>query len=279
MRWKIRVAVGLAFLAIASPSVGGEQKPPPGWQFEVMPYLWIPGTFGTLEVKERTASIDVSVGDILDLLFDGNAFAIGSYFGARYGRYGAFVDAFGGFLDMPAQLSIPTRAGTLQVSGTTKVRPMILDVAISYQLAEWSLPERKRPLSLEMFLGTRYTYLGTELEVSAAFASSSGAVELQGNGRSVSKGLNLVAPMGGVHSEVPLFDGLSFNFRGDVGGSTALTWELLGELRYFLPWEPGDAQTWLDAGYRAVALKQDIGSASSVDLVFRGPVLGLGFAF
>jgi hypothetical protein len=278
MRWKIRVATGLAFLAIASLSFADDRKPA-GWQFEIMPYAWIPGTAGTLEVKEETASIDVTVGDILDLLGDGNAFAIGSYFGARYDRYSAFVDAFGGFIDMPGDLSIPTSSGTQQVSGTVKVRPVILDVAIGYQLGEWSLPERKRPLSLEMFLGARYTYLGTELEVPTGLVGSGGVIEVQDSGGSVSKGLNLVAPMGGVRSEVPLLDALTFNFRGDVGGSTALTWELVGELRYWLPWEPGVAKTWLDAGYRAVSLKQDFGDGNSVDLQFRGPILGLGFAF
>jgi hypothetical protein len=39
-------------------------------------------------------------------------------------------------------------------------------------------------------------------------------------------------------------------------GRWALTWELIGALRYWLPWKPGDAETWLDAGYRVISLKQ-----------------------
>ena len=279
MQWQIRVvAMGLALLAIASPGLADDQKSP-GWQFDVMPYFWIPGTAGTIQVKERTANIDETVGDVLSLLGHGNAFAFGSYFGARYDRYSAFVDAFGGFLNIPGEQAIPTRNGTVHVSGTAKVRPVILDVGIGYQVGEWSLPERKRPLSLEAFVGSRYVYLGTELEASASFSGPNGMVDINGAGGSVSKGFNLVAPLGGVRSEVPLLDSLSFNFRGDVGGSTSLTWELIGELRYWLPWEPGIAQTYLDAGYRAVSLKQDFGAGNDVQLQFRGPILGLGFAF
>jgi hypothetical protein len=272
------VGIGLALLAIASPGLADDQKPP-GWQFEVMPYAWLPGTAGTVQVKERTANTDLTVSDLLSLVGHGDAFAFGTYFGARYGRYSAFVDPFGGFLDIPGNQTISTRLGRLQSSGTAKLRPVILDVAIGYELGHWSLPHRKRPLSLEAFLGARYTYLGAELEASAAFAGAGGVVELQGAGRSVSNDFNIAAPIVGVRSEVPLLGPLCFNFRGDVGGTTTLTWELIGELRYWLPWEPGVAQTYLDAGYRAVFVKQDFSGGNSVDLMFRGPILGLGFAF
>src|SRR5262245_21652473 len=40
------------------------------WSFDAALYLWIPGTFGTVEAKGRTANIGLSVGGLIDLLFD-----------------------------------------------------------------------------------------------------------------------------------------------------------------------------------------------------------------
>jgi hypothetical protein len=212
MRWMIRVvAIGLALLAIASLGLADDQQPP-RWQFEFMPYAWIPGTFGTIQVKGRTASVDADIGDVLTLFGHGDAFALGGYFAARYDRWSAFVDAWGGFANVPVSETIPIRLGTLQVSATARLRPVIADFVVGYQLGEWSLPDRKRPISLGAYLGTRYTYLGTELD-------ASGSVDrIQGAGRSVSEGFETFVPLIGVRLELPLLDALSFDFRGDVGG-------------------------------------------------------------
>src|SRR5262249_17777138 len=83
------VALGLTLLASTSPSLAAEeQTPEPAthWHFDVMPYAWIPGTFGSVEVKGRTATIDTTIGDVLTLLWHGDAFTIGGYFAARYDR-------------------------------------------------------------------------------------------------------------------------------------------------------------------------------------------------
>lgn len=276
MRWTIRVAaIGLALLAIASPGLADDQQPP-GWQFEFMPYGWIPGTFGTIQVKGRTASVDADIGDVLTLLVHGDAFALGGYFAARYDRWSAFADAWGGFVNINVSETIPTRFSTLHVAATARLRPVIADFAVGYQLGEWSLPDRKRPVSLGGYLGNRYTYLGTELD-------ASGAVQgLQGAGRSVSENFDTLVPLIGVRSEVPLLDTLSLDVRGDVGGlpaSSRLTWQLVGDLRYWLTWAPFGAQTWLEAGYRVVAFDQGFGGGNDVNLQLRGPLLAMGFVF
>ena len=66
-------------------------------------------------------------------------------------------------------MSIPTRACTLHVGGTADLKPVLLDVAVGYQLGEWSLSERHRPITLGVYLGTRYTYVGTTLNVEGGF--------------------------------------------------------------------------------------------------------------
>ena len=237
-----------------------------------------PGTFGSIQVKGRTADIDATLYDVLNLLFSGDAFTFGGYFAARYDRWNAFVDAYGGFENLGVKERIPTRhcTCTLQVAATADIRPVILDVAVGYQLGEWSLPERQRPISLGVYVGTRYTYIGTTLNVSG------GPLNGTGRARQVSSSLNAANPLIGVRWEVPVLDQLSLDFRGDIGGlpaSSRLIWGLVGDVRYWLSWEPFGSQTWLEAGYRVVAVEQDFGGGNAYDLQLRGPLVALGFTF
>src|SRR5262245_42669305 len=96
MTWPIAVALALLLQA----PVAAEE--PPRWQFEVEPYLWLFGTFGTYEVLGRSASVDNTIGDTLTLLFDGDAFAGGGYFSVSHDRWSFFVDAFGGYAEESA---------------------------------------------------------------------------------------------------------------------------------------------------------------------------------
>ena len=274
------VALGLTLLASTSPSLAAEeQTPEPAtrWQFDAMPYAWIPGTFGSVEVKGRTATIDATIGDVLTLLWHGDAFTIGGYFAARYDRWSAFVDAYGGFLNVGSSLRIPARGcGCLQVGATADLRPVILDVALGYQLGEWSLPERRQPISLGVYLGTRYVYLGTTLN------AEGGLLNGTQRARQVAASLNVAQPLIGVRWAVPLLDSLSLDFRGDLGGipgNSQLTWGLVGDVRYGLGWAPFGSQTWLAAGYKVLAFQRDFGGGKAVDLQMRGPLLALGFTF
>src|SRR4029077_13875616 len=91
LRRAARVAALL--LMLAARSVAAEEASP-AWQFEVMPYAWIPGTFGSIKVKGRTAAVDTTMGDVLTLLWHGDAFTAGGYFAARYDRWSGFLDAY-----------------------------------------------------------------------------------------------------------------------------------------------------------------------------------------
>jgi hypothetical protein len=259
-----------------SQSLAADEEPP-GWQFEFMPYAWAPGAFGSVRVKGRTADIDVTISDLLTVLWHGDAFAVGGYFAARYERWSAFVDAFGGFENVGSTVHIPTRAcGCLQVGATADLRPVILDVALGYQLGEWSLPERRQPISLGVYLGTRYVYLGTTLNVEGGLLNGTQRA------RQVAASLNVAQPLIGVRWAVPLLDSLSLDFRSDLGGipgNSQLTWGLVSDVRYGLGWAPFGSQTWLAAGYKVIAFQRDFGGGKAVDLQLRGPLLALGFTF
>src|SRR5262245_11717499 len=180
-------------LCVAQSEAVAEEEPV-GWQFELMPYAWLPGTFGTVEIKGRTATVDTTVGDVLTLLWHGDAFTLGGYFGARYDHWNFFADAYGGFLNEDVLEQIPTRFHrTLQVGAELKLGPMIADIAAGYQLAEWRIPEWRRPISVGIYLGTRIVHLGTELDTQVGVVGG-----IQGKGRSFSHNTTTASPMIGL---------------------------------------------------------------------------------
>src|SRR4029450_13373882 len=125
---------------------------------------------------------------------------------------------------------------------------MIAAIAAGYRLAAWRVPEWRRPLSLDMYLGTRIVHLGTELETAGGVVGG-----IQGGGRSVSTSHTTASPMIGLQWEIPVDDHVSFDFRGDLGGLPSgdrLNWGFLGDVRYWLDWSPWGPHPWLEAGYR-----------------------------
>jgi len=267
---------GLALLVSASMGFAAEEEPAPGWQFDIMPYAWLPGTHGTVSVRGRTAVVDVTLGDGLTLLWHGDAFTAGGYFAARYDRWSFFADAYGGFENVSASETIPTKFCTLHAAATLRLKPAFADFAFGYELGRWSLPERQRPISLGVYLGTRYTHLGQELETSIAVV----------NGRSASPSassvINGADPIIGVRWEVPVLDSVSLDFRGDIGGlptGSKFTWGIVADARYWLGWQPFGARTWLEIGYRIVAYERDFGGGNDLNLQLRGPLLAVGFQF
>ena len=267
----------LALVVAATTTFAADEEPAPGWQFDFMPYVWIPGAFGTVQINGRTAHVHTTLGDVFTLLWHGDAWTFGGYFAARYGRWSFFTDAYGGFLDQSVDETLPTRFPRVQVhvAATLKLNPVFTDFAFGYELARWAMPERQRPISLGVYLGTRYLHLGQELDAS---------VNINRLGRSAStfKVINTADPIMGIRWEVPVLDYLSLDFRGDIGGRPAnskFTWNIIGDVRYWPVWEPFGARTWLEVGYRVLAYERDFGGGTDLNLQMRGPLVGFGFGF
>src|ERR1044072_6926957 len=85
----VLVGGGITARGAAEESPGAEPTPSP-WELEVLPYAWVPGTYGSLEVAGHRVDIDVTPNDVLNLLFDGNAFAASGYFSLTYDRFSVF---------------------------------------------------------------------------------------------------------------------------------------------------------------------------------------------
>jgi hypothetical protein len=271
-------AVGLGLLLWAGTAAVAAEEPSK-WAFEVLSYAWIPGNFGTLNVKGRTADVDVSVRDALEIATSGDAFFAAGYFSAAYDRWSAFVDSFGGFVEESTVEKIPTKFCTLCIAAKAELRPVFVDFALGYRVGQWSLAGRERPITLGVYAGTRFMHFGTKL------SGSAGAVGGVVRSADVSESFNWADPLIGARWEIPLIDRLTFDFRGDVGGfgvSSELIWGFVGSFRYWLPWKLTllpSTDIWLGAGYRLVSFDRDFGAGDSLDLTFRGPYGGLGLAF
>jgi hypothetical protein len=273
MSWRAST-LGVALILLTAGAVAAEE--PSKWEFEFAPYVWVPGTFGTVNVKGRTAIVDTTVKDSLDLATGGNAFVAAGYFSASYDRWSAFFDAFGGYLEESAVEKVPTRFCTLCIAGKADLRPVFVDFAVGYRVGQWSLAGRRRPVTLGVYAGTRYMHFGAHLSASA------GVVGAATRSAEVSTAFNWADPMIGLRWEVPLLDRLSLDFRSDIGGfgaSSKLIWGVVGGVRYWVPWTPSSVQPWLGAGYRVVTFDRDFGAEGNLDLQFRGPMGGVGFVF
>ena len=267
--------LGAGIAAADEPTGADGATPKSPWELDVLPYAWVPGNYGTLKVGGNAVHIDVTPGDLLNLLFDGNAFAASGYVSLAYGRFSVFADTIGGYAEVHVNEQIPTQLCTLSVRARDEMKFVIGDVGFGYRLGEWTLPHRERPFTLGVYAGARYMWFFNDLN------ATRGVVGGAQKSADVSESIAWADPLIGIRWSLPLLDWASFDFRGDVGGfgaSSDLAWGLSGMLRLWLPWEPFSTKPYLAAGYRVVAFDRS-NTAESLDLQLRGPTLGLGFTY
>ena len=272
----IVLAVLLTGVAGAAEPLPAGDATPSKWQFEVEPYGWIPGNFGTVTVKGHEAQIAANLYDVLKLLEAGNALAGAGYFSVSYDRFSLFADSFGGFAEESVSERIPTQFCTISVRARDKLTYVINDFALGFRLAQWSLPARRQPLTLGVYAGTRWMYFGNQLNASGGVVHGR-----QGGGTDVFESFSWADPLIGIRWSVPVLDSVSVGFRGDIGGfgaSSKLIWGLVGDVRYWLSWSPWSTHPYLAVGYRAIDFDRS-SSAGSINLQMRGPISGMGFVF
>ena len=83
-----------AWLCIAAilPAARAAESAGEGWQFSVIPFLWMPGLEGKIGMRGVTAAVDASFIDILDTVKDADSFiGLLGGFEARHGPWGGFV--------------------------------------------------------------------------------------------------------------------------------------------------------------------------------------------
>jgi hypothetical protein len=272
------LAVVLA-LGLASPACASEESPPREprrWEFEFSPYLWLTGNYGSVSIDGRTAQIKVSPIDMYHLLEDGNAFGGMGYLSFRYDRWSVFSDSVGGYAEEGVTEHIPTQLCSISVSATQKIKFVMADFALGYEIGRWALPKRQRPFTLGVYAGARYDWFKVRLRTSVGVA---GGVQRAG---AVDDSFSWADPLIGIRWSMPILDSVSLDFRGDIGGfgaSSKLAWGLVGGVRYWLPWHPWNLQPYGGLGYRIVAFERDFGQGNDIELSFRGPTSAVGFVF
>lgn len=288
---RLGVVVATILIAAARAGAAGEASagtaPERRWEFEIQTPVWIPGNYGTLTSRGRTADIDVSPGDVIDLLTSGNAFAGEGYFEFRYDRFFTYADALGGYVEEEVSATVPTdrfpRLSGLDIDAKLKLKQVLADFGVGYRLGQWTLPNRRRPVTLGVYAGARYYWFETRLRAAASIRARfpRRTIEIQ-RAVDVTQTFDWADPLIGLRWEVPVLDRVSLDFRGDIGGFGAgsdLAWNLIGGFRYWVPLRPFSTQPTLGAGYRALAFDRSVGSSGELDLQFRGPYVSVGVVF
>ena len=268
--------LAVAVLACAVGAACAAEEPPSPWRFEIEPYGWVSGTYGTIDVDQYVARLDVTPGNLLTAVFDGNALAAAGYFAVAYERWSVFADVYGGGAKVNVDEDIPTPYCTLTVDAKDTMRFVLADFAVGYRLGQWSLPERRLPLELGVYAGARYVHFANHLRGGVAVV---GGQRYSGDADEAN---DWADPIIGVRWSVPVLDSVSLTFRGDIGGfgaSSDLDWGLVSDVRYWSTWRPWSAQPYVAAGYRVVGIDRSPSNGVEANLQLRGPLAGMGFVF
>jgi len=250
------VTAGMTSAPVRADTAGGEQ-----WQFEVTPYLFAAAMKGTVGAKGVTTDIDLSFGDILDVLDFGAA----GLFEARKGRWTFALDASYSKLSIGGNRSFQGPLGfSNNVALNVNFTQQIYTPYVGYRV----LDERTK---VDLIGGARYTSLESDLTL----ALTTGAALLPDGSRSVGGSLNWWDPIIGVQVSAPIADKWSFVGYADVGvgGESDSTYQA----QALLKWQFGKTFS-AKFGYRYLA--QDYRKDGIVwDVKFSGPYIGLGIAF
>lgn len=244
-----------------------------GWEFNVAPYVWLPGAQGSVTIDGTTVPIDSTVGDTFDLLGSLEAGGAMAHIGVRQDKLGFFVDFQ--FLAIGTTNAVgPRGLGSVR----SKILEYFLEYGASYRVLEHATSiGPNAPISVDLIAGGRWNRITTQLAFSKLDHDLKSKVEF-------------MDPLVGGRFVVPFYGSddagdFSIRFRGDIGGFGAgsdLSWSALGALQWHMPWTMGDADMTMIAGYKTyyfrVSQVSD-GVDSQLALQSGGPALGLALSF
>ena len=263
-------ACGLLLVLICSPAAGQTTRPTlaasPAWTFDVAPYLWVPGIYGDVAVRGRTADVSLSPADFLSTLFDSFKFAALGRVEARRGPLVFILD----LLYLSLEEENTTRLG---IETNVEFSQLMLEFGGGYRLGEWPLGTQPWPrLAVEVLGGGRYVHLDSELRL-AGTGPLGARVDAEGT-------VDWLEPFFGARFKLAFSEALSLVVRGDVGGfgvGSEVTWSLIGTLQYRV-----SRCVTLAGGYRVIDIDYEQGSGAErfvFDVQMRGPIFGLVIHF
>lgn len=243
------------------------------WEIAVAPYLWITGVQGNVTIDGTSVDVDSTVGDTFDLLGSLEAGGFMTHIDVRNDRLGFFVDF--AFMGINTTEAIGPRAlGSLRA----KILEYFVEYGATWRVLEMPTKDSSdQPLFVELLAGARWNRISSEL----AFSRLPNDIKSK---------IEFMDPIVGGRFNVPFYrsetaGGFGVWFRGDIGGFGAgsdLSWNLIGALRWDMPWKLLGGDLGLLAGYKTYYFRdQQVsdGVDSSIALQTGGPIVGLGLLF
>lgn len=221
----------------------------PEWTFSITPYFWMASLHGDVGVRRLATHVDLSSGDILDVL----KFGAMAYGEARYEPYVFGLD--GMYTSIGGARTIAFRSDTGTFSLTQK--QTMLQPTFGYTIggSDWSV---------DGLLGIRYWHLSADLDVDRTRRPS--------NERSGSVGWADATTGLRVHWMPGSRVGFTAGADGGAGGSHG-TWQAYGGIG-------GNPVSWLTMGvsYRALGVNYDH-DETLFDVTLQGVMLSAAFRF
>lgn len=259
-----------------SPSFGSAQQPSAPsevawaecrkpWSLRVIPYLWAPAFDGDLTTGVVSGEVDVTVGEILDILWNDINFAALGQIEINNGKCGIIFN--GTYVDVSPGREVRN------LDFSSRFRLAILDTTVTGELenlpALCRLPEGSR---VEVLAGVRYYSLSAGLTVTGP----------RGNSATASGTEDWQDPIIGARLRVPLRRCLTAQVRGDIGGfdigeASQFAWNIEAILEYRC-----SERCSLFAGYRWLDIDYTAGSGNRTfgfDMNLNGPLVGFAFDF
>lgn len=261
---------------------------PEPWRFGVTTYGWAINIAGNLTARGQTVDINASFIDLVQK--SDSLLAWMSYFEADKGRVGFYGDLVWtrlGFSRSTAAYRNPLPG--LQLSATANAA-LVTDLVIAelgglYEVHRWS-GSGGSFTAVDALLGFRYWNSSASVSVDALATANYAALGLSGSrqfGVSLSNTMQWVDPLVGLRLRHQFTPHQNIMLRGDIGGfglGSQLTWQALGVYSY--EWQADRVRIAAVAGYRAIGVNYGTGSgfdANGMNLVFHGPVIGVGLRF
>ena len=203
---------------------------------------------------------------------------------AKKGRWGIFLDTVYMNLEDDIQgkrtFTGPLGQRTVEILADADIsmEQWVLEFGGFYELAKTTVGQDKdKMMYLDLLVGGRYWYLSTDVDVNLVLDTNGSTIA---RNISQSGSRDWIDPFVGLRTRIQLTKDLMLVLRGDIGGfcvGSDFSWNAAGYFGYRV-----SDMISLWAGYHALGVDYRDGSGNrkfEYDMIFQGPVLGVGFRF
>jgi hypothetical protein len=224
-----------------------------GWHLDLSPYLWFAGAHGTVGALGRDASIHASPGDLL------SHFNIGLMGSAEVRHKRLLLNGDLLWIRISDSHALPA-ARLSAVSADVRVGQLVWTSKLGYRVIN------REKIKADANVGARFWHLGLKLNFNPSLL-----------GLNFNTSQNWADIVIGGRVQLPVGKKANIDLLGDVGG-----WNATAKLDYqfaaLLGYKVGSKWT-LGAGYRYLFIDYRPGSASVVNVVTSGALIGATYHF